>query len=122
MWLATGRFSCGAFCDGRRADARVGSPPPVLLRSVVHVGETAHGAYHFGCSGRWWGRGGKCDVGSAYWDDYRSSAKGRYVLSAGTLVAGPSPRRIACDVAACTPGHSTKRAVLRNGACYGPSV
>lgn len=91
-------------------------------RPVVYIGKNSHGAYHFGCDGKFWTGGAKCVGGCTYWDDFRNSAKQRYILTSGRLVRDPSPREIACDVAECTPGHSNKRAVIKNGACYGPTV
>jgi len=86
-------------------------------RPVVHIGKNSHGAYHWGCTGNPFSRN-FCTGGCAYWDDFRNSRKGRYVLDQPVLYVDPTPRAIDCNAPVCTKGHSKLR-LPANSACYG---
>ncbi|PXF41168.1 hypothetical protein BWQ96_09110 [Gracilariopsis chorda] len=94
-------------------------------RPVVYIGKIAHGAYHRGCTGgKFWqtlipNRGTDfCVGGCAYWDDFRNSEDGNFVMDEGTLRKDPSPREIDCDAPNCTPGHNSWRSP-KSAACFG---
>jgi len=86
-------------------------------RPVVHIGKNSHGAYHWGCTGNPFSKN-FCTGGCAYWDDFRNSRKGRYVLDQPVLYVDPTPRAIDCNAPVCTKGHS-KLPKVKNSACYG---
>lgn len=86
-------------------------------RPVVHIGKNSHGAYHWGCTGNPFAAN-FCTGGCLYWDDFRNSRKGRYVLDRPLLLVDRTPRAIDCNAPLCTEGHA-KEPLPKDSACYG---